>query len=88
MLFQPPIPAKYGALSDDQVATQIAQRKAFFGDRLVVLGHHYQQDDVIRFADFTGDSLKLSQVAAQQAGAEFVVFCGVHFMAESADMLT
>ena len=57
------------------------------GRRLVILGHHYQQDEVIQYADFTGDSLKLSQIAGDQKDAEFVVFCGVHFMAESADII-
>ncbi|MFQ5489626.1 MAG: quinolinate synthase NadA [Phycisphaerae bacterium] len=88
MLFQPPIPAKYRTLSLDRIAEEVGLHKRRFGDRLVILGHHYQQDDVIGFADFRGDSLKLSQVAAEQGGAEFVVFCGVHFMAESADILT
>lgn len=67
---------------------QIIARKSQLGRRLVILGHHYQQDEVIEFADFTGDSFKLSQLASQQKDAEFVVFCGVHFMAESADILT
>jgi quinolinate synthase len=58
------------------------------GKRLVVLGHHYQQDAVIEFADFTGDSFELSRAAADQKQADFVIFCGVHFMAESADILT
>ncbi|MHC5108551.1 MAG: quinolinate synthase NadA [Planctomycetota bacterium] len=88
MLFQPPLPAKYNNLSDDQMATSIAERKKQLGARLVILGHHYQQDDVIQFADFTGDSLKLSQIGAAQKDAAFIVFCGVHFMAESADILT
>lgn len=88
MLYQPPLPSKYAEMGDDAVAAWIAERKSSLGKRLVILGHHYQQDDVIRFADFTGDSFKLSQLAAAQDAAEFVVFCGVHFMAESADILT
>ena len=66
MLFQPPLPARYAALTEDQMADAILERKRTLGSRLVILGHHYQQDEVIRFADFTGDSLKLSQVGAQQ----------------------
>ncbi|NLX12789.1 MAG: quinolinate synthase NadA [Phycisphaerales bacterium] len=88
MLTQVPLPEKYHTLSLEQMAERIGAHKRAFGDRLVILGHHYQRDDVIRFADFTGDSLKLSQLAARQKNAEFVVFCGVHFMAESADILT
>jgi quinolinate synthase len=88
MLFQPPLPPKYSALSEDAMAQAIAAHKRAFGSRLIILGHHYQQDEVIRFADFTGDSLKLSQIGAKQRDAEFIVFCGVHFMAESADILT
>ena len=87
-LFQPPLPPRYADMSVEEMSDRIRAHKAAFGRRLVILGHHYQQDDVIQFADFTGDSLKLSQIAADQAGAEFVVFCGVHFMAESADILT
>lgn len=88
MLYQPPIPFSYSELSDNQISDRIAARRRELGDRLVILAHHYQQDDVYRFADFTGDSLKLSQIAAAQKNAEFVVFCGVHFMAETADVLT
>lgn len=88
MLYQPPLPYTYSELTDDQIAERITARKRELGSRLVILGHHYQQDDVYRFADFTGDSLKLSQIAAAQKDAEFVVFCGVHFMAETADVLT
>src|SRR3990172_2379096 len=88
MLFQPPLPPKYSALTDDEMGQAILERKRTLGSRLVILGHHYQQHDVIRFADFTGDSLKLSQIGAQQEQAEFIVFCGVHFMAESADILS
>lgn len=91
MLWQKPLPDRYRAMSDDQLADAIAARKRQLGKDLVILGHHYQQDEVVRFADFTGDSFKLSQLAAErvkQAGAKYVIFCGVHFMAESADILT
>ena len=88
MLFQPPLPAKYAALTQEELADAILQRKHTLGSRVIILGHHYQQDEVIRFADFTGDSLKLSQLGAGQKEAEFIIFCGVHFMAESADILT
>ncbi|TWT44100.1 Quinolinate synthase A [Phycisphaerae bacterium RAS1] len=88
MLFQPPLPPRYARLTDEQRADEIRRIKREMGHRLVILGHHYQQDEVIQFADFTGDSLKLSLLAAQQTDAEYIVFCGVHFMAESADILT
>lgn len=88
MPYQPPIPTSYTAMDIAETAERIQAHKQRFGGRLVILGHHYQQDDVIRFADFTGDSLKLSQIAAEQEEAQYVVFCGVHFMAESADILT
>ena len=82
-----PLPEAFLRLDDDEMAERITAAKAELGDRLVILGHHYQRDEVIRFADVTGDSLKLAQRAASQHGAEFVVFCGVHFMAESANIL-
>jgi len=88
MPYQPPLPRHYAELSDEALREGILARKSLLGKRLVILGHHYQQDSVIEFADFTGDSFKLSQRAAAQKDAEFVVFCGVHFMAESADILT
>ncbi|MHC4443010.1 MAG: quinolinate synthase NadA [Planctomycetota bacterium] len=88
MIFQPPIPSEYSCLSPQELVSRIYAHKKSFGDRLLILGHHYQQDDILQFADFTGDSLKLSQQTAEQRGAEYVVFCGVHFMAESADILT
>ena len=88
MLFQPPLPAKYAALTEEEMADAISERKSVLGSRLVILGHHYQQDDVVRFADYTGDSLKLARLGAEQREAEYIVFCGVHFMAESADILT
>jgi quinolinate synthase len=82
-----PLPEKYLRLSDDEMDARITAAKQTLGDRLVILGHHYQRDEVIKFADFTGDSLKLARAAATRHTAEFVVFCGVHFMAESADIL-
>jgi quinolinate synthase len=81
------LPEAYLRLSDDEMDTRLAAAKRTLGDRLVILGHHYQRDEVIKFADFTGDSLKLARAAATRHAAEFVVFCGVHFMAESADIL-
>jgi len=88
MLFQPPLPPEYSQLSEEELAARVHAHKQSFGERLVILGHHYQQDEVIQFADYTGDSLKLSQLAAKAKNAKYVVFCGVHFMAESADVLT
>src|SRR5215208_3518445 len=82
-----PLPERYLRLSDDEMDARIAEAKAALGDRVVILGHHYQRDEVIKFADCIGDSLRLAQYAASQALAENVVFCGVHFMAESADVL-
>ena len=90
MLWQPPLAARYTDMSEADLAAAITARKAELGHDVVILGHHYQQDEVIRFADFTGDSFKLSQLAAErvrQRGAKYVVFCGVHFMAETADIL-
>ena len=66
----------------------MARFKRELGERVFILGHHYQRDEVIQFADVTGDSFKLAQQAAARPDAEFIVFCGVHFMAESADILT
>ena len=85
---QPPLPAECETLTDAEVFERIRRCKSALGGRLVILGHHYQTDEVLQFANFVGDSLKLSQQAADQQNAEFVVFCGVHFMAESADILT
>ena len=82
-----PLPERYLGLSDDEMAARIAAARDTLGDRLVILGHHYQRDEVIHFADYTGDSFKLAREIAKHPKAEFIVFCGVHFMAESADIL-
>ena len=74
--------------SDPELVSRARIARAALGDRAIILGHHYQRDEVINFADITGDSFKLAQAAQQQEKAEFVIFCGVHFMAESADILT
>jgi len=91
MLWQPPIPESLRRLAPEELADRIERRRSELGSKLLVLGHHYQQDDVIRHADLTGDSLKLSRLAAEEAasrGTRHLVFCGVHFMAETADLLT
>ena len=82
-----PLPEAYLGLPDEEMALRIEAAKAALGDRLVILGHHYQRDEVIRFADYTGDSFKLANAIAKHPKADYIVFCGVHFMAESADIL-
>jgi quinolinate synthase len=81
-------PGDLPAPSDPGLVARAEAAKAALGDRVFVLGHHYQRDEVIRFADVTGDSFKLAREAAARPQAEYIVFCGVHFMAESADILT
>jgi quinolinate synthase len=81
-------PGELPAPSDPDLVERARAAKQALGDRLFVLGHHYQRDEVIQFADVTGDSFKLAQQAAARPEAEWIVFCGVHFMAESADILT
>jgi len=81
-------PGELPAPSDPTLVARAQAAKAALGERLFVLGHHYQRDEVIQFADVTGDSFKLARDAAARPAAEFIVFCGVHFMAESADILT
>ena len=76
----------YRTLPNDALQQRIAAVKKKMGDRLLILGHHYQQDEVVEFADLRGDSLKLSQLAAERP-CEFIIFCGVHFMAETADIV-
>ncbi len=85
---QRPLSPDLAAASDDELRARIAAAKATLGDRLFILGHHYQRDDVIEFADARGDSFKLSVLAQERPDADYIVFCGVHFMAESADILT
>jgi len=85
---QSPLPERYSSATADELAAMIASAKAELGARLYILGHHYQRDDVMRWADARGDSFGLSRMAAEVTEAEFIVFCGVHFMAESADVLT
>jgi quinolinate synthase len=85
---QTPLPEGYTDATEDELATRIAAAKAALRDRLLILGHHYQRDEVMRWADLRGDSFGLSRMAADNRKAEYIVFCGVHFMAESADILT
>src|SRR5882724_8784912 len=83
-----PLPEQYLHLDDEEMDARILAAKKTLGRRLVILGHHYQRDEVIKFADYTGDSFKLSRQVSRHPDAEFIVFCGVHFMAESADVLS
>jgi quinolinate synthase len=82
------LPERYSGASREELAQWIGAAKATLGDRLFILGHHYQRDEVMVWADARGDSFGLSRMAAARPDAEFIVFCGVHFMAESADVLT
>jgi quinolinate synthase len=82
------IPLRYAEMDGDELHQRIAAARAALGERLVILGHHYQRDEIIQFADFRGDSFKLAQQAAARPQADYIVFCGVHFMAESADILS
>src|SRR5687767_11486956 len=81
-------PGELPAASDPDLVARARAAKEALGERVFVLGHHYQRDEVIQFADVTGDSFKLARDAAARPQAEYIVFCGVHFMAESADILT
>ena len=88
LVWQQPLPEIFTQLSDAELRLRIESAREALGERLVILGHHYQQDAIIDFADFTGDSFELSRKAAEQKNIDYVIFCGVHFMAESADILT
>jgi quinolinate synthase len=85
---QTALPERYTTARPAELSEWIGEAKATLGSRLLILGHHYQRDEVMEWADARGDSFGLSRIAADQSEAEFVVFCGVHFMAESADILT
>src|SRR5438128_5353775 len=85
---QQPLPDDHTLATPAQLEARIAAAKAGLADRLLIHGHHYQRDEVIRWADARGDSLKLARYAAENDQATDIVFCGVHFMAESADILT
>src|SRR6478752_9603307 len=85
---QAPLPDRYTLASPDELDGWIEAAKAELGERLLILGHHYQRDEVIKWADARGDSFKLARFAADNDQATDIVFCGVHFMAESADVLT
>lgn len=87
-MVQAPLPPEFVDLSPEETASRIEAAKRALGERLVILGHHYQRDEIIQHADYRGDSFKLAKHAASHPEAEFIVFCGVHFMAESADILT
>jgi quinolinate synthase len=82
------IPRAYALMDAEEAQQRIGAAKAALGDKLLILGHHYQRDEIIRWADARGDSFKLAQFAASKPEADYIVFCGVHFMAESADILS
>ena len=88
ILWQKDIPKEYWSLGGQQLIERVQAARAKLGSKAVILGHHYQREDIIQFADLKGDSFKLAQWASQQPQAAYIVFCGVHFMAEAADVLS
>ncbi|SFJ81921.1 MULTISPECIES: quinolinate synthase NadA [unclassified Bacillus (in: firmicutes)] len=82
------LPDRYETMSIEEMEARVREIKEKLGGKLFIPGHHYQKDEVVQFSDSTGDSLQLAQVAARNKEAKYIVFCGVHFMAETADMLT
>ena len=86
--WQQDIPSEYWDLDAAALVERVAVARAKLGGRLIVLGHHYQREDIVQFADFRGDSFKLAQWAAQHPESDYIIFCGVHFMAEAADVLS
>ena len=87
-MYQAPLPQEYAQLSEEETAERIRAAKRELGSDIVILGHHYQRDEIIGHADYTGDSYKLCLDASSRPDAKFIIFCGVHFMAESAAVLT
>ena len=87
-MLQQPLPIEITRLNAEETDARIATARSCLADDLVILGHHYQRDEIIKHADFRGDSYKLAKDATRRPDADFIVFCGVHFMAESADILT
>ncbi len=82
------LPEKYKTMTKEEMENRVHDIKKRLGNRLYIPGHHYQREEVIQFSDSTGDSLQLAQLSAQNREADYIVFCGVHFMAETADILT
>jgi quinolinate synthase len=82
------IPLFYAEMAGEELDRRITAAREMLGERLVILGHHYQRDEIIKYADYRGDSFKLAQLAAARPQADYILFCGVHFMAESADILS
>src|SRR3954451_5774334 len=88
MRLQTPLPERYTTATAEQLDTWIGAAKTALGERVFILGHHYQRDEVMKWADARGDSYRLSVLAQERPEADYIVFCGVHFMAESADVPT